>query len=85
MVELKGKFLGMARYMGGEEFLVFENVTEFKGACNYFGAQWRVLTFSDGSPSIYLRSTHYGNSIETLKPAGTVHIEKNIEFKEAKE
>jgi hypothetical protein len=70
MLILKGKFLGIAQRGSSDSFLVFENVTNRKNSYKYFGAKWRInVSYRDATrPEAYLCSTHYGTTIENLKP-----------------
>jgi hypothetical protein len=81
MLMLKGKYLGIAQ-RGLDNFFVFENVTE-RDSYKFFGAKWRINCgyYDSTVPSVYLISTHYGNSIKSLKPVaeGDLSIKFNEE------
>lgn len=69
MLMLKGKYIG---FMGDSynpmlTTLIFESKNEgSRSSYKYFGAKWEVAG-TINEPRFYLRSTHYGDSPESLK------------------
>ena len=75
MVMIEGKFLGVAMNSDREEVLVFQK-KEGDSGYKFFGAKWHMPyngAVATESPTCHLRSTHYGNTIETLRPSEVAH------------
>jgi len=75
---LKGKFVGIMT-QGSEKTLIFQNQNERSLSPNdYFGASWQLDTSDAINPSVYLQSTHYGNSTESLVAVNQSNAKREI-------